>query len=170
MLPLLLLVGIALGILYGVIFPPEAVQKPRSIPGITENDIFVKGCVSCHVANYEEKVDFRITTIMKEWSKTGYKQEYFNLFQQAATEGIVLKGKHEFKFNSETSIPEECNKCHGKAIKTALPLGQVIHIIHFSGENNHFIAKYNGECTHCHKIEKVTGTWSSINGRESEIK
>jgi hypothetical protein len=146
----------------------DSVSVPH-ISGITSVDEFPHACVSCHKNYKEMNMDVRLSTVLKEWSENGVKAELLAKIQAAAPEGVNLKGKHSFKSNDNTSIPEDCNKCHGKSMKTALPISQLVHIIHLNGgKNNNFITVYQGQCTHCHKLDMKTGIWSVVNGKESE--
>lgn len=147
----------------------DTATKVRSIPGITDADQFTKGCVSCHKNYPDMKMDARLSTVLKEWNE-GVKPEVLAKFQAAAPEGVVLKGKHPWKPDANTSIPEACNKCHGKSMKTALPMTQLAHVIHLiGGKDNHFISMFQGECTHCHKLDMKTGAWSMVNAKESDV-
>lgn len=144
----------------------EEPPKPRSMPGINAPDQFKNGCVSCHKNYPEMKYDGRLSTILTAWSEATEPKILAKV--QAIDPTITLKGKHSFKPNSETSIPEACNKCHGK-MKNAFPLFQIVHAIHLSNDkDNHYLNMYQGECTHCHKLDPVKGTWSIINGKEAE--
>lgn len=142
----------------------------RSIPGINAPDQFTKGCVDCHRNYVEMKMDVRISTMLKEANEEGLKPELLAKFQAAAPEGVTLKGKHPWKSDENTSIPEACNKCHGKSMKSALPMSQLMHVIHLSGgKDNQFIAMFQGDCTHCHKLDSKTGKWSVVNAKESDV-
>ena len=151
-----------------LLIPKDSISVPE-IPGITAVDQFPHACVSCH-KNYKEiNMDERLSTILKEWSENGVNEKLLAKIQAAAPEGVNLKGKHSYKPNDNTSIPEDCNKCHGKSMKTALPISQLVHIIHLSGaKDNHYITMFQGECTHCHKLDMKSGTWSVPNGKESD--
>lgn len=151
----------------------EEPAKPRMIPGINAPDQFPKGCVSCHKIYPEMNMDARLSTIITSWADV-VDPKILAKLQSVAPEGVTFKGKHPFKVTSETSIPEACNKCHGK-MKNAPPLFQLLHVIHLSKSsistddaNNHFLTMFQGECTHCHKFDSQKGTWSIVNGKESD--
>ena len=43
----------------------------------------------------------------------------------------------------------------------------MMHVIHLEGvKDGHFLSIFQGECTHCHKLEKNTGTWRVPSGPE----
>jgi hypothetical protein len=142
----------------------------RNIPGITTADMFPQACVGCHKNYTEQNLDVRLTTIFKAWAEA-IPPALLAKYQAAAPEGVTLKGKHPMKPNDGTSIPEDCNKCHGKSMKTALPMGQIMHITHLTGgKDNKFITMFGGECSHCHKLDQKTGNWTIPNGKENEVK
>lgn len=143
-------------------------DEPRNIPGITGVDNFPHSCVSCHKNYTDKKMDVRLSTILKEWNEK-VDPKILAKVQSIAPEGVTLKGKHPFKVDADASIPEVCNKCHGKSMKTAFPLGNLLHTIHLSGgKDNTYITMFNGECTNCHKMDWKTGVWSIVNGKESD--
>jgi hypothetical protein len=145
----------------------EEPPKPRSIPGINAPDKFPKGCVSCHKNYPDQKMDARLSTILTAWSEA-VDPKILAKVQPVAPEGVTFKGKHPFKVTSETSMPEACNKCHGK-MKNAPALSSLLHVIHLIGDkDNHFMTDFQGECTSCHKLDPQKGIWSIINGKESE--
>ena len=141
--------------------------KVRYIPGINGPDQFPKGCVSCHKNYTDVKYDARLSTLLTAWYEA-VDPKIIAKLQPSAPEGVTYKGKHPFKVTAEANIPEVCNKCHGK-IKNAPPLNQLLHVIHLTGDkNNHFMTAFNGECTHCHKLDPQKGTWTIVNGKETE--
>jgi hypothetical protein len=44
----------------------------------------------------------------------------------------------------------DCISCHQK--DGDISLKKVIHVAHYSGEDNHFVTNYDGSCVHCHKL------------------
>jgi hypothetical protein len=145
---------------------PKDTPKARNIPGVNVPDQFPKGCVSCHKNYTDAKYDARLSTIITSWAEA-VDPKILAKVQSAAPEGVTFKGKHPFKVTAETSIPEACNKCHGK-MKNAPPLFQLLHVIHLTGADNHFMTAFQGECTHCHKLDLQKGTWSIVNAKESD--
>ena len=147
---------------------PKAPTEPRKIPGITDKDIFTNSCVSCHKNYPDMKYDARLSTVLAAW-KEKVTPEILAKAQSIAPEGITLKGKHPYIAKTDDNIPEACNKCHGKTMKTAFTLSKLIHVIHLTGgKDNHFLTMFNGECTHCHKLDLKTGSWSVMNGKEMD--
>ena len=144
--------------------------QPRAIPGITVDDQFPHSCVSCHKNYTEQKMDVRLSSIIKAWSEK-IPEDMLAKYQASAPEGITLKGKHPSTIDGQSSIPEACNKCHGKSMKTALPFSRLMHLIHLSGgKQNLFLSMFGGECTHCHKLDQKTGAWTIVNGKEADEK
>jgi hypothetical protein len=146
---------------------PKEAPKAREIPGINVPDQFPKGCVSCHKNYTETKFDARLSTVFTSWADAVDPKNLAKL-QASAPEGVTYKGKHPFKVKAETSIPEDCNKCHGK-MKNAPPLFQLLHVIHLTGgSENNYMTAFHGECTHCHKFDAKTGIWTIVNAKESD--
>ena len=36
-------------------------------------------------------------------------------------------------------------------------MAELMHAAHYAGEDNHFITRYNGYCTHCHSVDLASG-------------
>ena len=143
---------------------PPAPPSFRKIPGITADDAFPGGCVSCHVKLPDR--DVRISTILKEWA-TKVPAEFLERIKGAAPKGMTLKGKHPDASFALKDIPKSCMMCHGAASKMAPPMQQMTHLIHLTGgEKNHFLTGFQGECTHCHKMNATTGMWTIPSGPE----
>lgn len=146
----------------------KAQSSPRDIPGVTSADMFPHACVSCHKNYPEQKMDVRLSTILKEWNDK-IPPEILAKFQAAAPEGVTLKGKHPFKMDNQANVPEVCEKCHGKSMKSALPMDQIMHLIHLGGgKESKFVQMFQGDCTHCHKLDQKTWTWHVGNGKEAD--
>jgi len=165
----MLLVGLGAG-LAGVVRaeepkPPGAEAPPpaRAIPGLNTEDRFRGGCVDCHVAL--PTMDVRLSTLMAQWGEQ-VRPALLAKAQAAAPAGLALKGKHPGAPGALKQIPGSCLPCHGKTSKTAPPFAQMIHLIHLAGEPNHFLAEFQGECTHCHKLDLASGHWSMPSGPE----
>ena len=110
---------------------------PRAIPGITAKDAFPAACVGCHVKRPDG--DMRISALLAK-----------------------LKKKHPTVPMKD--IPAACAKCHGKTTKIAL--APMLHRIHLGNDKGLFLTKFDGECTHCHKLDRKTGVWSVPGGPE----
>jgi hypothetical protein len=40
-------------------------------------------------------------------------------------------------------------------------VARMAHPVHLTGgDENHFMTLFQGECTHCHKLDRATGAWS----------
>ena len=136
--------------------PPPAARK---IPGITAEDRFPNGCVDCHLNYADMKMDTRFGTLLKAWGQK-VDPKLLEKAQAAAPEGLTLKGRHPNAESSLASVPGKCLVCHGKASKMAPPFAGMIHAIHLTGgESNPFLTVFQGECTHCHKMDPATGRW-----------
>jgi len=159
--------GIAAWILIG---PPsglgqeagEAKAPPaRKIPGLTAKDEFPKACVSCHINIPERKMDTRFSTLLGQW-RVSVEPALLAKAQAAAPAGVTLKGKHpRVPPGALRNIPTACIKCHTPTSKTAPAFARMIHLTHLTGgDENHFLTEFQGECTHCHKLNEKTGAWS----------
>ena len=136
--------------------PPSA----RKIPGVTTQDAFPRGCVDCHTNHPELNLDARISVLMKGWN-TKVEPALLAKAQATAPKGVTLKGKHPPVAFALKNIPEGCLTCHSKKSTSAPPFAQMLHKIHLTGgQENHFLTVYQGECTHCHKLNSSTGQWS----------
>lgn len=163
-----LLLGVAVCILIG---PPAGLSQEagkakappaaRRIPGLTAKDEFPKACVSCHVNLPEKKEDERLSTLMKPMSEK-VEPALLAKAQLAAPAGVKLQGKHpRITPAMLRNIPGACIKCHTPTSKKAPGFDRMMHLIHLAGGGeNHFLSEFQGECTHCHKLNEKTGAWS----------
>jgi hypothetical protein len=142
-------------------------QPPaRAIPGITAQDEFPRGCVDCHVQLPERNLDVRLSTLIREWEQL-VPDALLAKAQAAAPAGVTLRGKHPIVKEPLAHIPADCLSCHRKDAKLAPPFARMLHAIHLTGgEQNHFLTMFQGECTHCHKLNSATGAWSLFSGSE----
>lgn len=150
--------------------PPVA-----KIPGLTEKDEHPRACVDCHKNNPEQKMDARFSTWMKDWTTKGASKELTEKAKKAAPEGMKIDGKHpKIKDDLTTAkIPDSCLECHAKDPKNKKeagpPFARLVHLVHLTGgKDNHFMTYYQGECTHCHKLDEKTGQWSLGIGTEKK--
>jgi hypothetical protein len=135
--------------------PPPA----RKIPAITAEDRYPGACVDCHINYTDMNMDTRLSTLMQAWYKE-VDPRLLEKIRPAAPKGLELTGKHPDAADALREIPKGCLKCHYKNSKKAPPFAGMIHLIHLSGgEENHFLTLFQGECTHCHKLDVVTGKW-----------
>lgn len=141
--------------------PPQAPM----IPGITGEDQFPLGCVSCHINMPDRGMDTRFSTLMKQLA-VNVAPNLLAKAQAASPAGLVLKGIHPVP-GSIGIIPGSCLKCHGRDSRVAPPFGRLMHLIHLAdGNENHFLALFQGECTHCHKVDLRTGALTIGSGVE----
>lgn len=141
---LLLLIG---GVAF-VTFSQEGEPAMPEIPGITVEDVNVNGCVDCHNNDIADS-DYRLSTSLGE---------------------LVEEGKHPDVSAMVTTVPDDCVMCHSEQMAEGMgtePLGPMMHKIHLvGGAENHFIAGYQGQCTHCHGFKEETGEFSIKSGEE----
>lgn len=143
-------------------------SEVRNIPGIAGDDIFQLGCVSCHVEMPEQNYDARISTIMERLMER-VEPLLLEKAQISAPQGVTLKGVHPKTESAKGNIPSSCLECHGRFSndKSAPRFARLMHLIHLGGgTSNHFITSFHGECTHCHKLNMDTGSWTFASGKE----
>lgn len=144
--------------------PPP--PPPRAIPAITAPDMFPNGCVDCHVHRADLGLDVRLSTLMKQWCE-GAPPKLATAAQASAPAGVKLAGKHPEVAEALADVPRRCLECHGADAQDAPPFGRLMHRVHLTGgEENHFLTMFQGECTHCHKLDVVTGAWRLSSGPE----
>ena len=98
-------------------------------PGVPADD-FPQGCVSCHVV-LGEGMDKRLGIVL---DAAGHRS---------------LKGKVE-------QVPTDCLGCHESLGDP--PFASLIHLAHFAKpETNVFVARFGGDCRHCHVMNDTTG-------------
>ena len=158
------LLGVAFGIILATLnqvnaAEPEATPPPRDIPGITTDDMFPSGCVNCHLNFPDRNMDTRISTLLAKWMENAH-PELLGKAQAASPEGVILVGKHPAATESLADIPLACVACHSNMSQKAPVFSQMIHLIHLTGgQENHYLTLFQGECTHCHKLNPNTGEW-----------
>jgi hypothetical protein len=145
---------------------PKQLPPARQIPGLTVEDKFPNGCVDCHINMPDIKQDERISTLMSRWNKN-VEAKLLKKAQAVASADVTLKGIHPPASGSLKNIPAACTTCHSKTSRTAPPFAALLHAIHLTGGNdNHFLTIFQGECTHCHKMNVTTGVWTMPSGQE----
>ncbi len=138
--------------------PPSA----RKIPGLTIKDAYPQGCVDCHVNRPDMPAPLSVR--IKQWSEK-VDPKLLAQAKASAPKGVTLKGKHLAV--PVKDVPGACLKCHGKGSKMAPPFATMLHAIHLTGsDGNPFLTTFQGECTHCHKLNTATGEWSMPSGPE----
>jgi hypothetical protein len=122
--------------------------------------------VDCHLNYVEQKMDVRISTLMKRWNEK-VDPELLRKVAGSAPSGLTLKGRHPVVAEALKNMPARCLPCHGKTSKMAPPFSRMLHTIHLAGGmENPFLTLFQGECTHCHKLNVSTGQWSLPSGPE----
>jgi len=136
----------------------------RPIPGITAKDAFPNGCVDCHLVVKDG--DMRMSTLMATWTKA-VPEPLLAKTRAASADASKIKGKHPALPNVKTNIPQTCLGCHKKGSTIAPPFSQLLHTIHLvGGAQNKFVTMFQGECTHCHKLDQKTGAWKVATAAE----
>lgn len=142
-----------------ILFVPIVMAvPPRAIPGINAKDVYPAACIDCHVK------DMRISALLTHWNgKVDAKT--LAAMQAFVPKGVTLKGKHPPVATKD--VPASCIKCHSATSKVIPPFASLVHGIHLAkGDASDFVKQYQGECTHCHKLNKATGVWSLPSGAE----
>jgi cytochrome c553 len=136
-------------------------------PGLAAGDPFPKGCVSCHTVDKAKGVDHRLSVALGQWTAGKIDADLLSMSKASAPAGVVLKGKHPAAEDSLDDIPNACLDCHDAGSKKAPPFSQLLHLVHLTGgTDNAFMTTFKGDCTHCHKLNAKTGTWSMPSGAE----
>ena len=140
-------------------------QATRQIPGITTKDAFPDGCVGCHIVAKDG--DMRISTMAEKW-KTAVPAPLLAKAKASSADASKVKGKHLPIPKVKANTPQTClTSCHKKGSTTAPPFAQLMHAIHLTGgDQNKFLTMFQGECTHCHKMDQKTGAWKIASGAE----
>jgi len=145
---------------------PEAAPTPRAIPGINADDMFPSGCVNCHLNFTDRNMDTRISTSLTKWTEK-VDPKLLEKAQASSVEGVVLAGRHPAATESLADIPLACIECHRSMPEKAPSFGPMVHLVHLSGgQENHYMTLFQGECTHCHKLDLQTGKWFMPSGYE----
>jgi hypothetical protein len=144
----------------------QTAGTPPQIPGLTAKDTFPRACVDCHVVTGEG--DMRISTLVAAW-KQAVDADLLAKAKAANPGGAALRGKHPTAGDSLANIPDGCAaKCHKADSKLAPPMAQMMHNIHLTGgAENKFLTQFQGQCTHCHKLD-ATGDWKVPSGPEKK--
>jgi hypothetical protein len=137
----------------------------RQIPGLTAKDAYPTGCVDCHVAGKDG--DLRISAIMTKWT-SAVPAALAEKAKGVSVDPLKIKGKHPAIPTVKANLPRLClTGCHQKGSTIAPLFAALMHAIHLvGGTQNRFLTAYQGECTHCHKLDQKTGTWKMPSGVE----
>jgi mono/diheme cytochrome c family protein len=154
-----------LAVLLLAVLPLSAVAAPRAIPGVNAKDLYPAGCVDCHTRK-AGGADMRLSALLAKWNGS-VDPKMLAAMQAFVPKGMTLKGKHPPVTAALKDIPASCAKCHVANSKTMPPLAPLMHGVHLAkGDQSEFVKQFQGECTHCHKLNKASGTWSIPNGAE----
>jgi hypothetical protein len=147
---------------------PPPPPPMRAIPGLTAEDPHPHACVDCHIVMKEPKeMDTRISTLMAQWNEGQVEPALLEKAKAAAADPAKITGKHPKVTGALKDIPKGCLMCHGKDSKTAPPFARMIHLVHLTGaEQNPYLSYFQGDCTHCHKLDQKTGAWSMPSASE----
>jgi len=145
---------------------PPPPPPMRAIPGLTADDPHPNACVDCHVVMTEPPMDVRLSTQMAQWNEK-VEPRVLAAAKAAAVDPEKITGKHPKAAGALKNIPAGCLVCHGKDSKNAPPFARMIHLIHLTGgDANPYMTFYQGDCTHCHKLDTATGAWRIPSGPE----
>lgn len=138
----------------------------RAIPGITAPDPHPAGCVDCHVSYPDLGMDARISVLMNGGGRRD-DSVFMARLQALAPEGVTFKGRHPRVDSAYENIPAACIECHSDPSVRAPSFGALMHVIHLGGvKDGHFLSVFQGECTHCHKLDMSVGTVEMPSGPE----
>jgi len=144
---------------------PKVTQSARQIPGITTKDAFPNGCVDCHTSTARGG-DTRMSTLMATWT-TAVEPALVARAKASAADPAKVKGKHPTVPRPGANVPQACMAaCHRKGSTLAPAFSTLMHNLHLTGAQNQFLVLYQGECTHCHKLDPKTGAWRMPSGAE----
>jgi hypothetical protein len=144
----------------------KSAPKLSDIPSITTPDRTPHACVDCHKNYPEMKKDFRLTVILAGW-RNGTDPDIVKKASACAPAGVTLQGRHPDVSALVKVIPNDCLMCHSRNSSSAPPFAKLLHAIHLEGgAENGFLARANGTCTSCHKLDQKTGTWGLGSGEE----
>jgi hypothetical protein len=144
--------------------PSSSLPRRLRFPASTAKDVYPAACVNCHTKM--PGADMRLSTLLARWNGSA-DPKMVAAMQAFVPKGMMLKGKHPPVTAALKDIPASCEKCHADTSKTMPPLAPLMHGVHLAkGDQSKFVKQFQGECTHCHKLNKATGMWSIPNGAE----
>ena len=134
--------------------------------GSTTKDAFPNACISCHTSTSKDG-DSRISTLMTKWTAV-VDPPLLARAKASATDPDKVKGKHPSVPKAGSNVPQGClSICHKKGSTIAPAFALLMHNVHLTGAQNRFVARFQGECTHCHKLDQKTGAWRMPTGAEN---
>ena len=111
-----------------------------------------------------------LSTLMRQWQDK-VEPALLERLRPFTPGEIALKGKHPKFEVAGAEVPKACLTCHARTSKAAPPLGRMLHGLHLvGGEKNHFLTQFQGECTHCHRLETATGKPVRVKVLQSVLK
>jgi cytochrome c553 len=145
---------------------PPPPPPPREIPGLNAPDPHPNGCVDCHVNMKEMNLDVRISTLLGKWTE-GVEPRLLAAAKAAAADSTKITGRHPKTAAARGNIPGACLTCHGRDAQKAPPFARMLHLLHLTGgDPNLYLSYYQGDCTHCHKLNQQTGAWTIPSAKE----
>jgi len=132
--------------------------------GAQAKDAFPNGCVDCHTST-SKGGDTRLSTPLKQWM-TAVEPALLDKTKASVTDPSKVKGKHPAVPKAAAALPQSCMTCHRRGSTVAPPFATLMHTVHLTGAGNQFVAQFQGQCTHCHKMDAKTGAWRIPSGAE----
>lgn len=138
---------------------PAEMPPARAIPGISAEDQFPNACVDCHINYTNIDLDERFRTLMAQWAEE-VDPAVLAIARDVGGAGVKLTGVHPRVDAALQDIPAACISCHQSGASGVVPLVPLLHKIHVGGGSEAvFLRIFQGECTHCHKLDRITGQW-----------
>ncbi|HSM61756.1 MAG TPA: hypothetical protein VK849_13200 [Longimicrobiales bacterium] len=163
---------VALGVLTATSPTPVSSQDaplppPREIPGINAEDRFPGGCVDCHIQYPEQNLDERFSTLLALWGQE-VEAPLLEKTRASMRPGGTLEEMHPgTKPEVLNDIPRSCIECHSRRSDEAPEISRLVHLVHLvGGADNVFMTVFQGQCTHCHKLDLESGAWTVPSGPE----
>jgi len=134
---------------------------PRQVPALNAADSHPNACVDCHIVYQDMGLDTRLSVQLEAWTAGRIEPDLLAKSHASAPAGTRLLGRHPTAEDATTDIPAACLDCHGGNSSKAPPFARLMHLIHLTGgAQSPFMTVFQGECTHCHKLDAQTGAWS----------
>jgi len=128
-------------------------------------DAFPNGCVDCHTST-SKAGDTRLSVHLKEWMNA-VPPALLEKTKRSVTDASKIKGKHPAVPKASAGIPQGCmTTCHRRGSTVAPPFATLMHSVHLTGSPNQFVTQFQGQCTHCHKMDPISGAWRIPGGAE----
>ncbi len=144
----------------------HAEERASPVGSVATADGYPQGCIDCHLNMPDIGVDARLSTALEMWIQ-GVPVELMSTARRAMTGSGTLAGKHPRVIESLQDIPYACMGCHDAYAAEAPAFAPLMHLIHLTGgDESHFLTLFQGECTHCHKLDAQTGQWRLPSGPE----